>query len=80
MHKKVLRVKGMLYYQRGPSSVLELYASHEWGVIFQNTHGSLLSRRRFVRTFAHNLQTIGHLLAFYIPNDLDTIGDNAFQL
>ena len=76
----VLRVKRMLYYRRGAFSGLELYASHDWGVIIQNMHGSLLSRRHFVCTFGHNLQIIGRILAFYIPNDLATRGDVAFRL
>ena len=76
----VLRVKRMLYYQRGAFSGLELYANHDWGVIIQNMHGSHLSRRHFVYTFGHNLQIIGRILAFYIPNDLATKGDVAFRL
>ena len=76
----VLRVKRMLYYRRGVFSGLELYASHDWGVIIQNTHSSCLSRRHFVRTFSHNLQTIGRILVFYIPNDLATIGDVTSRL
>ena len=76
----VLRVKRMIYYRRGAFSVLELYASHDWGVIILNTHGSLLSRRHFVRSFGFNLQNIGCIPAFYIPNDLATIGDVAVRL
>ena len=78
----VLRVKRMLYYQRGAFSGLELYASHDWGVIIQNMHGSLLSRCHFVHTFGHNLPSIGriHVQAFYIPKDLATRGDIAFLL
>ena len=37
----VLHVKQMLYYRRGAFSGLEMYASHDWGVIIQNTHGGL---------------------------------------
>ena len=73
----VLRFKQMLYYRRGAFSVLELYASHDWGVTIQNTHGSLLSRRHFVHSFGHKLQTIGHKIAFCVPNNLATIGEVA---
>ena len=76
----VLRVKRMLYYQRGAFSGLELYASHDCGVIIQNTHGSLLWRHHFVHTWGLNLQTIGRILAFYIVNDLATTGYVAFRL
>ena len=76
----VLYVKQMLYYRRGVFSELELYVSHDWHVIIKNTHGSPLSRHHFVRTSADNLHTIGCILAFYIPNDLATIGDVASQL
>ena len=76
----VLHVKRMLYYQRGAFSRLELYASHDWGVVIQNMHGSLLSRHHFVHTFGHDLRTIGRILAFYIPNDLASRGDIAFRL
>ena len=76
----VLRVKQMLSYRRAVFSGLELYVSHDWGVIIQNMHGSLLLRRHFVCTFGHNLQIIGHILAFYIPNDLATRRDIAFRL
>ena len=71
----VLRVKRMLYFQRGVLFGLEMYASHDLGVIIKNTQGGLLWKRHFVRTFGHNLQTLGHLLAFYIPNNLTFIGD-----
>ena len=74
----VLYVKRMLYYRTCAFSCLELYASHNWCVIIQNTHGSLLSRCQFVRTFGHNIQTIGHILVFYIPNDSSTTGDVIF--
>ena len=76
----VLGVKRMLHYRRDAFFGSELYPSHDWGVIIQNTHGSLLSRRHFVRTIGHNLQTMGRILAFYIPNDLATIGDVASRL
>ena len=79
-HMNVLLVKWMLYYQRGALSGLELYVNHDWGVIIQDMHGGLLSRRHFVRTIGHNLQIIRHILAFYIPNDLATIGDIASRL
>ena len=78
-HMNILQVKRMLYYRRGAFSGLDLYADHDWCVIIQNTHGSLLSRRHFVLTFGHNPQTIGGILAFYIPNDLATTGDVASQ-
>ena len=73
----VLHVKQMVYYRRGAFSGLELYAGHNQCAIIQNTHRSCLPRIHFVRTFGHNLQAIGHILAFYIPNDLATIGDIA---
>ena len=73
----VLHVKRMLCYRRGAFTGLELYASHYLGVIIQKMHGSLLLRRHFVCTIGHNLQTIGRILALYIPNDLATIGDVA---
>ena len=73
----VLRVKRMLYYRGDAFSGLDLYASHDWGVIIQNTYGSPPSRRHFVHTLGHNLQTIVRILTFYIPNDLATIGDGA---
>ena len=72
-------VRRMLYYRRGAFSGLDLYASHDWWVI-QNVHHSRFLRCHFVHTFGHNLQTVGHILAFYIPNDLSTIGDVAFWL
>ena len=77
---KVLCVKRMLYYRKGAFSWLELYAIHDWRVMIQNTHVSLLLRHHFVHTLDHNLQTIGRILAFYIPNDLATRGDIAFRL
>ena len=76
----VLRVKRVLYYQRNAFSALEVYMSHNWDVIIQNMHSSLLSRWHFVCTFGHNLQIIGRILAFYITNDLATIGYIAFRL
>ena len=76
----VLHVKRMLCYQRGAFFGLELYARYDWSVSIQNTHGSHLSRCHFVRSFVHNLQTLGHILAFYIPNNLSAIGDVASQL
>ena len=69
----VLHVKRMIYYRRGVFCWLELYASLDWCVIIQNTHGSLLSTRHFVRIF-------GHILALYIQNDLATIGNVASWL
>ena len=74
----VLHVKQMLYYQRGAFFGLELYATHDWRVMIQNEHHNNLLRHHYVRTFGHNLQTIESILAFYIPNDLATIGDFAF--
>ena len=78
----VLHVKRMLYYRRGAFFGLELYVRHDWCVIIQNTHNSHLLSRHFVRAFDHNLQTIGHILAFYvyIPNDFAIIGDVASRL
>ena len=75
----VLRVNRILYYRRGAFSGLELYTSHDW-IDIQNTHDSLLSKCHFVRTLGHNLQIIRLILAFYIPNDLATIGDVASRL
>ena len=71
----VSHVKRMLYYQRGFFSGLELYASHDWRVMIQNKHYSHIVRRHFVSTFGHIIQIVGHILAFYIPNDLAAIGD-----
>ena len=50
-------------------------------VIIQNMHCGHLPRCHFVRTSGHHLKTIGYTctLAFYIPNDLATIGDVAFR-
>ena len=76
----VLHVKQMFYYRRGAISGLDLYVSHDWCVIIQKTHGSCLSKRHFVRTFGHKLQTIRCTLAFYIPNDSSTTGDVIFWL
>ena len=47
-------------HRRGVFSELKLYASHDWGVIIQNTQGtfSLLLRCHFLHTFGHNFQTI----------------------
>ena len=75
-----LYVKEMFYYRTGAFSRLELSASHNWGVIFQNMHGSFLLRCHFVHTFGHNLPTIGCTLVLYMPNDLSTIGDVVSQL
>ena len=76
----ILCVKRMLYYRTGAFSGLELYVSHDWSVIIQNTHGSLLLRHYFVRTLGHNLQTIRRMLVFYTSNNLATKGDIAFRL
>ena len=74
----VLHVNLMLCYRRGAFSELELYVSHDWCVIIQNTHRSHLVRRHFVCTFGNNLQTIGCIPVFYVPNDLATIKNVAF--
>ena len=74
-HMNVLHVKRMLYYTRGALFGLQLYASHDWGVIIQNTRGSLLLRLHLLHTFGYKLQTIGRILAFYLPNEWATIGD-----
>ena len=71
-----LYVKQMLYYRTGAFSRLELYASHNWGVIFQNMHGS----SPFCVYFGRNLPTIARILVLYMPNDLATIGDVVSQL
>ena len=76
----VLHVKRMLYYLESVFSGLELYVNHDWCVIIQNMHRGHLPRRHYIRTFGHNLQTIGCILAFYIQNDLATIGNIAFRL
>ena len=70
----ILHVKWLPFNWRGSLSELDLYVNHDWCVIVQNRHNSHLSRHHFVRTFGHNLQSIGHILAFYIPNYLVTIG------
>ena len=70
----ILHVKRMLFNGRGSLSGLDLYANHDWCFIVQNRHNSHLLRHHFVRTFGNNLQTIGRILAFYIPNYLVTIG------
>ena len=69
----ILRFKWMLSYRSGVFSGLELYASHD-------KHHSHRLRHHFVCNFGHNLQAIGCILAFYIPNGLATIGDIAFWL
>ena len=58
---------------------LELFVSHDWEVMTQNTHHSHLLRRHFVSTFGHKLQTIGRILAFYV-NDMATIADVVSRL
>ena len=73
----ILHVKRMLYYQRRAFSGLELYVSHDWRVMIQNKHHRHLLKHHFVRTFGHNLPTIGCILVLYIPNDLATIGNVA---
>ena len=67
-HMSVLHVKGMLYYQRGVFSGLELHARHNWWVMIQNMHCSRFLRPHFVHSFGHNLQTLRCILPFYIPN------------
>ena len=79
-HMNILHVKQMLYYRRVAFSGLELYVSRNWCVIIQNMYHSRLSRCHFMHTFGHNLQIIGRILAFYVPNNLSTIGDIASWL
>ena len=69
----VVYIKRMLYYGRGSFPRLELYVSRDFCVIIQNVIGSHLLRCLFVHTFSHNLQAIGLILAFYIPNDYGTL-------
>ena len=79
-HMNILHVKWILYYRKSAFSGSELHASHDWCVIILNMHHGRLPRGHFMRTFGHNLQTIGHIVVFYIPNDLDTIGGIASWL
>ena len=45
-------------------------------VSYSSKHASQsLSNKPFVRTYTHNLKTIGHILTFSISNDFSTIGD-----
>ena len=63
-----------------PFSWLKLNASHKRWAITQNMHHSRNPRRHFGAYFTHNLQTIGRIPAFYIPNESSTTGDILFRL
>ena len=72
----VLHVKQMLYYRTGAFSGLDLYISYDWGVIVLNTHGSLRSRRHFVRvTYKPSYTSVLHTkrLGYYSRRCFSTL-------
>ena len=74
-YTSVLHIKQLLHYSGRSFSTAELHASSNWWVTSQNTHHRLLS----CTTFTCNLQGIGDILAFYIPNDFSITTDVPFS-